>query len=161
MITPYWHFNQDNWGLPYYTDVQDNFGLTLIPLLVGSSVICCWCPITDITSLSPVGSYHTGPPSPILMEIWLYVVATCWPLGVAFLLICRPQAHAPPTCCDFAGLASQQGLGSHVVVVVVVVAVSFSFASRRAGKYWGRSQGMKNHGQQQGSSLLLSRKLVY
>lgn len=63
---------------------------------------------------------------------------------MAFLLIGRPQPHAPPTPCDFAGLSSQQGLGSHVVVVVVAVAVSFSFASRISGNYCGRSHGTKS-----------------
>lgn len=51
----------------------------LIPLLVGDSGVCRWCPIADITSPGPVGSYRTGPPSPILIEIWLYATATRWP----------------------------------------------------------------------------------
>lgn len=74
-------------------------------------------------------------------------------LGVAFLLIGRQQAHAPPASCNCAGIACRQGLGSHVVAVVV--AVSFSFACRESVNDWGRSQWGR------AASLLWSRKLLY
>lgn len=69
--------------------------------------------------------------------------------GAAFLLIFCPQALAPPTSCDFACLASQQGLGSRVVVDDA--AAGYSFANRKCRNYCGRSEGTKHHERQAAS----------
>lgn len=112
----------------YLALIQKQF--SPIPLLVRDSDICSWCPITVITSAGPVSSYHTGPPSPILIEIWLYGVTTCWPSVWPF---CLSAVHKF-SCLqhsEFAFLASQQGPGSHVVVTVV----SFSLSTKTFGNW--------------------------
>ena len=117
-------------------------------LMTVASAATAWSLISHHQVLSALITH--GPPSSILIEIWLYAVATCWPLVWPFCLSAVHKLSHPPTSRDFACLASQQGLGSHVVVVVVVVvvAVSFSFASRKWGNDWGRSQGTKKHKRQ-------------
>lgn len=93
--------------------------------------------MADIISLYPAGSYRAIFYLNRDPDVCCGYVPN---LSGGFLLICLPQA--PLRSCNYTGLASLLGLGSHVVVVV---ADSLSFASRKSGTYSDWSQGTKSH----------------